>query len=197
MNMWTDDNASMMEAFLASNIGGFGWASSSSASASNTINTADPSKTITQPQSSMLLSQETLQQRLQTLIKGARESWTYANFWQFSTDISGTSMLGWGDGYYKGEEVKIKRKITSAVEQEHRKKVLRELNSLISGAPASADDAINEKVTDTEWFFLVSMTQSFVDGGGLSSQAFFNSMSIWLARRERLANSSCKRVRQG
>ncbi|KAJ4957455.1 hypothetical protein NE237_024566 [Protea cynaroides] len=195
MNLWTDDNASMMEAFLASDMGGFGWASSSSAS--NTINTADPSRTFAQLQPSMLLSQETLQQRLQALIEGARESWTYAIFWQFSTDISGGSILGWGDGYYKGEEVKIKRKITSLAEQEHRKKVLRELNSLISGAPASVDEAVDEEVTDTEWFFLVSMTQSFVDGGGLPGQAFFNSSSIWLAGRERLANSSCERVRQG
>ncbi|KAJ4964901.1 hypothetical protein NE237_016750 [Protea cynaroides] len=182
---------------VAGGVGGFGWASPSSTSASNTINTADPSKTFAQPQPSMLLSQESLQQWLQTLIEGAPESWTFANFWQFLADISGASMLGWGDGYYKGEEVKIKRKITSVVEKKHRKKVLRELNSLISGASASADDAVSEEVMDTEWFFLVSMTQSFVDGGGLFGQVFFNSMSIWLAGRERLVNSSCKPVRWG
>ncbi|KAJ4959542.1 hypothetical protein NE237_026653 [Protea cynaroides] len=131
MNLWTADNASMMEAFLASDMGGFDWASSSSASTLNTINTANPSKTFTQTQPSMLLSQEMLQQRLQALIK------------------------------------------------------------------ASADDAVDEEVTDTEWFFLVSMTQSFVASGGLPGQVFFNSMLIWLVGRERLANSSCERVRQG
>ncbi|XP_042512363.1 transcription factor MYC2-like [Macadamia integrifolia] len=200
MNLWTDDNASMMEAFLASDLTGFGgWASSSSAS--TTPNIADPSRTIAQPQPSMLLSQESLQQRLQTLIENARDSWTYAIFWQSSVDISGASLLGWGDGYYKGEEVKMKRKMTPALaaEQENRKKVLRDLNSLISGVPASADDAVavDEEVTDTEWFFLVSMTQSFVDGGGLPGQAFFTSSPIWVTGSERLASSSCERVRQG
>ncbi|XP_043716400.1 transcription factor MYC2-like [Telopea speciosissima] len=199
MNLWTDDNASMMEAFLASDLG-FGWASSSSAS--TTPNTADPSRILAQaqPLPSMLLSQETLQQRLQTLIEGARESWTYAIFWQSSVDnMSGASLLGWGDGYYKGEEVKMKRKMTPALaaEQESRKKVLRDLNSLISGVPASSDDTVDEEVTDTEWFFLVSMAQSFVDGGGLPGQAFFTSTPAWLTGRERLASCSCERVRQG
>ncbi|XP_043695716.1 transcription factor MYC2-like [Telopea speciosissima] len=198
MNMWTDDNSSMMEAFMISDFSGFGWGSSSSAS--TIVNTAEPTKTLAQPQTSMFLNQETLQQRLLSLIEGARENWTYAIFWQSSVDnISGSSLLGWGDGYYKGEEDKMKRKMrpTSLEEQEHRKKVLRELNSLISGVPASSDDAVDEEVTDTEWFFLVSMTQSFVNGVGLPGQAFFSSTPVWLAGSERLANSSCERARQG
>ncbi|KAJ4951463.1 hypothetical protein NE237_028295 [Protea cynaroides] len=197
MNIWTDDNSSMMEAFMVSDFNGFGWASS--ASASTIPNVTEPSKTLAQPQTSLLLNQETLQQRLLTLIESARECWTYAIFWQSSIDISGNSLLGWGDGYYKGEEDKMKRKMTptSAAEQEHRKKVLRELNSLISGMPASTDDAIDEEVTDSEWFFLVSMTQSFVNGVGLPGQAFFSATPVWLSGRERLANSSCERARQG
>ncbi|XP_042508981.1 transcription factor MYC2-like [Macadamia integrifolia] len=197
MNMWTDDNSSMMEAFMVSDFSGFGWGSSSSAT--TVINTAEPSKTFAQPpQTSMLLSQETLQQRLLSLIDGARENWTYAIFWQSSVDMSGASLLGWGDGYYKGEGDKMKRKrATSKDEQEHRKKVLRELNSLISGMPASSDDAVDEEVTDTEWFFLVSMTQSFMNGVGLPGQAFYTSAPVWFAGSERLANSPCERARQG
>ncbi|XP_010273162.1 PREDICTED: transcription factor MYC2-like [Nelumbo nucifera] len=196
MNLWTDDNASMMEAFMASDLSQFSWAPS--ASASTTTTATDPSRATHQSQPSMFFNQETLQQRLQTLIEGARESWTYAIFWQSSVDISGASLLGWGDGYYKGEEDKMKRKVTvSPAEQEHRKKVLRELNSLISGAPPSADDTVDEEVTDTEWFFLVSMTQSFINGAGLPGQAFFASSPLWLAGSERLASSSCERARQG
>ncbi|KAA8522053.1 hypothetical protein F0562_012633 [Nyssa sinensis] len=197
MNLWTDDNASMMEAFMNSDLTSF-WPPSSSASTSTP---PDPSKSLNQSQpSTSLFNQETLQQRLQTLIEGARESWTYAIYWQSSVvDFSGASTLGWGDGYYKGEEDKGKRKTASsqsAAEQEHRKKVLRELNSLISGSSASADDAVDEEVTDTEWFFLVSMTQSFVNGSGLPGQAF-NSVPIWVTGKERLAGSSCERARQG
>ena len=84
-------------------------------------------------------------QRLQALIEGARESWTYAIFWQSSYDMSGASVLGWGEGFYKDERDKGKVKpttTTSLVEQEYRKKVLRDLNSLIYGADTSADDAV-------------------------------------------------------
>ncbi|CBI33883.3 unnamed protein product, partial [Vitis vinifera] len=132
MNLWTDDNASMMEAFISSDLSSFSWGPSSAAS-----------------------------------------TWTYAIFWQSSVDFSGASLLGWGDGYYKGEEDKGKRKMTpsSVSEQEHRKKVLRELNSLISGTASSSDDAVDE-------------------------EALFNSSPVWVVGTERLMSSPCERARQ-
>ncbi|XP_052210114.1 transcription factor MYC2-like [Diospyros lotus] len=199
MNLWADENASMMmEAFMASDLPSF-WPPPSS---STTAAAAEPSKAIHHqslpPQPVAVFNQESLQQQLQALIEGARESWTYAIFWQSSVDHAGGSILGWGDGYYKGEEDKAKRKMTtSPSEQEHRKKVLRELNSLISDSSPSADDTVDEEVTDTEWFFLVSMTQSFPNGGGLPGQAFFNSTPIWLAGADSLAGSPYERARQG
>ncbi|KAF8377443.1 hypothetical protein HHK36_030820 [Tetracentron sinense] len=98
----------------------------------------DTSKTLNQSQTPAIFNPYTLQQRLQILIEGASEIWTYGIFWQSSSDISGASILGWGDGFYKGEEDKMNRKMspTLAAEQEHRKKVLRELCSLISGGKA-------------------------------------------------------------
>ncbi|KAF5199614.1 Transcription factor myc2 [Thalictrum thalictroides] len=198
MNLWTDDNASMMDAFMASSdISPFNWPLSSSTSTTTTATEPNSSRTINQSQP---FNQDSLQQRLQAIIEGARESWTYAIFWQYSVDVSGASLLGWGDGYYKGgEEDKLnKRKTTptSAAEQEHRKKVLRELNSLISGAVVTTDDAVEEEVTDTEWFFLVSMTQSFINGGGLPGQAFYSSVPVWMAGHDRLAASVCIRAKQ-
>ncbi|KAK0589752.1 hypothetical protein LWI29_018061 [Acer saccharum] len=197
INLWSDDNGSVMDAFMSSDLSGLWPPSQSSAS------TADPTKThhhMISSTSSQLFNQETLQQRLQQLIEGARESWTYAIFWQSSYDYSGASLLGWGDGYYKGDADKAKSKLktASAAEQEHRKKVLRELNSLISGSASPPDDAVDEEVTDTEWFFLVSMTQSFfVNSGGLPGQAFFSNSPVWVCGPERLANSGCERARQG
>lgn len=115
--------------------------------------------------SAQFFSQENLQHCLHALIEGARggESWTYAIFWQSSPSADGSSVLVWGDGYYKGEHKKTNRR--TAAEQEHRKKVLRELNSLVSG---HRTESVDEEVTDTEWFFLISMTQSFVIGVGYS-----------------------------
>nr|GLL44559.1 MYC2 [Ipomoea trifida] len=210
MNMWapsadaSDDNASMMEAFISSDHPPVFWApptsmappphhhnhnhNSSSSSAVSAVSAA----------SSVVLNQETLQQRLQTLIDGARETWTYAIFWQASVvDFAAPSLLGWGDGYYKGEEDKGKRNrpASSPAEQAHRKKVLRELNSLISG-PASTDESVDEEVTDTEWFFLVSMTHSFINGSGLPGQAFCSSSPIWIAGQDKLSSSPCERARQ-
>jgi len=144
-------------------------------------------------------NQDTLQQRLQAMIEGSRETWTYAIFWQSSVDAAtGASLLGWGDGYYKGcdDDKRKQRPLTPAAqaEQEHRKRVLRELNSLISGAAAAPDEAVEEEVTDTEWFFLVSMTQSFLNGSGLPGQALFAGQPTWIASG--LSAAPCERARQ-
>ncbi|GAA0187521.1 hypothetical protein LIER_34809 [Lithospermum erythrorhizon] len=211
MNFWTsntDDNASMMEAFMSSSDASPYWPPNSPAPSSMLTQLPTPIPP-TPPQP--MITEETLQQRLQTLIEGSLHSstlyknpgcWTYAIFWQSSVvDYSGSVVLGWGDGYYKGEEDKGKKKSgtsssSSLAEQEHRKKVLRELNSLISGDQSAPEDAVDEEVTDSEWFFLISMTQSFVSGSGLPSQAFFSSSPIWVTGTDRLANSNCDRAKQ-
>ncbi|CAA7043016.1 unnamed protein product [Microthlaspi erraticum] len=201
-NLWsTDDDATVMEAFISTD--------------HSTLWPPPPTPPPPPPPAHSQANEDTLQQRLQALIECARESWTYAVFWQLSYDFaageddgggnsSNTPLLAWGDGYYKGEEEKpMKKKPTpiSAAEQEHRKRVVRELNSLISGGGGGTvnggDEAGDEEVTDTEWFFLVSMTQSFINGSGLPGQAFSNSQTIWLSGSNALAGSSCERARQG
>ncbi|KAG5542086.1 hypothetical protein RHGRI_021816 [Rhododendron griersonianum] len=135
----------------------------------------------------------TIQARLQALIEGSGENWTYAIFWESVSDV-----LGWGDGYYHGEkEKKLRKKAASpnwGEEQAHRKKVFRGLMSLITGTDED-DVAVAEEVTDTEWFFLVSMTQSFRFGSGLPGQALSRSRPIWVAG-DQLAASPCERARQ-
>ncbi|KAG2318979.1 hypothetical protein Bca52824_012192 [Brassica carinata] len=191
MNLWTtDDNASMMEAFM-----------SSSSDISAIWPPATASTTAPAPAG---FNEETLQQRLQALIEGTNEGWTYAMFWQPSYDFSGASVLGWGDGYYKGEEDKgtarqrsIPPPFSTPADQEYRKKVLRELNSLISGGGGPTDDAVDEEVTDTEWFFLVSMTQSFACGSGLAGKAFSTGDAVWVSGSDQLTGSGCERAKQG
>ncbi|CAN6971985.1 unnamed protein product [Brassica rapa subsp. trilocularis] len=187
-----DDNASAaMEAFIGTNH----WSQQPS------LPPPPPPPSLSQ------FNEDTLQQRLQTLIESAGERWTYAIFWQISHDFDSpagenTVILGWGDGYYRGEEDKEKKKKQSSssnpAEQEHRKRVIRELNSLIAGGGAGvSDEANDEEVTDTEWFFLVSMTQSFVNGVGLPGESFLNSRVIWLSGSGALTGSGCERARQG
>ncbi|KAF8728193.1 hypothetical protein HU200_018781 [Digitaria exilis] len=199
MNLWTDDNASMMEAFMASaDLPTFPWGASAVGGTSSAAATPPPPQ---MPAAAVApaFNQDTLQQRLQAMIEGSRETWTYAIFWQANVDAgTGASLLGWGDGYYKGcDDDKRKQKPLTPdalAEQEHRKRVLRELNSLISGAAAAADEAVEEEVTDTEWFFLVSMTQSFLNGSGLPGQALFAGQPTWIASG--LSSAPCERARQ-
>ncbi|XP_010538501.1 PREDICTED: transcription factor MYC4-like [Tarenaya hassleriana] len=201
INQWTtDDDASVMEAFMGSDHSALWPPATPHQQLSGGAHPQQPAAAQSQ------FNEDTLQQRLQSLIEGAREPWTYAIFWQLSYDFpggDGTALLGWGDGYYKGEEDKGKSRkkcsSASAAEQEHRKRVIRELNALISGGEAvgAADDAGDEEVTDTEGFFLVSMTQSFLNGTGLPGQASLNSRTIWLAGSGVLAGSGCERARQG
>lgn len=211
MNPWTatsntatiaatsDGETSIMDAFMSSSSDlSYLWSSQQPFYAA-TPNPPPPSTDHSKPTSvAQVFNQETLQQRLLALIEGARESWTYAIFWQSSAvEYGGPSVLGWGDGYYKGEENKFKRNtVSSPEEQEHRKKVIRELNSLISGSQASPDEAVDEDVTDTEWFFLISMTQSFAIGSGLPGQAMYNSSPVWVTGTERLLASHCERAQQ-
>nr|XP_043631580.1 transcription factor MYC2-like [Erigeron canadensis] len=198
MNLWNaDDNNSVMEAFI----------SSSDITTSFWGNPLTPGTTVPSSAStsavvgeSQRFNQDTLQQRLQSLIDNSTKSWTYAIFWQSSvvTEYANTpSVLGWGDGYYKGDVMKTVRGSCSVEEQEHRKKVLRDLNSLISGSQVSDSDVVDEEVTDTEWFFLISMTHSFVIGSGLPGEAVFNNRPVWIVGQEKLSVSHCERARQG
>ncbi|KAH0862810.1 hypothetical protein HID58_080021 [Brassica napus] len=154
-NLWTsDDNTSMMEAFL----------SSSDMSALWLPEASTASATAPAPAG---FNQETLQQRLQALIEGTNEGWTYAIFWQPSYDFSSASVLGWGDGYYKGEEDKGKPKqrsiplpFSTPADQEYRKK-------------------------------------SFASGAGLAGKALSTANVVWVSGSDQLSGSSCERAKQG
>ncbi|URE14076.1 hypothetical protein MUK42_10467 [Musa troglodytarum] len=208
MNLWNDDNASAMEAFLSSSATVAApdhhsfWPplplppASIPASSSSTTSSTRSTVTSSAPAH---FSPDTLQQRLHSLIEGAREKWTYAIFWQ-SSPASGATVLTWGDGYYRGcEEDKrkpLRSGASSTAEQEHRKRVLRELNTLLYEGCGGGDDAADEEVTDTEWFFLVSMTQTFAPGAGHPGQAFLSGSPAWIAGADRMAAAPCERVRQ-
>ncbi|XP_047329187.1 transcription factor MYC1-like [Impatiens glandulifera] len=187
MNLWADidNSSSFTDSFANSDLISSYWPPPPSEAAPSSI-------------------QETLQQRLQILIEGNNwETWTYAIFWQASPEAGNGSKLVWGDGFYKGEEDKDKRKagvsLSSQEEQDYRKTVLRELSSIISGTSPSADDddTVDEEVTDTEWFYLTSMTELFPNGFGLPGQAFYNSSPIWVAGDQNLAGFDCNRTKQG
>ena len=124
-----------------------------------------------------------LQKRLQAVLNGTHEAWTYAIFWTPSYyDFSGDSVLKWGDGIYKGEEAdKTRRRRRTVAENEHRSTILRELSSMISDeALLVMGDEDDVEVSDPSWFYLTSMTVSFGSGSGLPGKAFATYKPVWL-----------------
>ncbi|XP_057863375.2 transcription factor MYC1 [Cryptomeria japonica] len=205
MRLWNDDNTALMEAFMGHMDYSFPW---TGIDATPQLHEAPPPPILTAPAPSF--NQDTLQQRLQALVEGAAESWTYAIFWQVSADAEGTTVLGWGDGYYKGprdltEEENASNRASSssafdgsAADQELRKKVLRGLHALINPEleVAEVSTTVDGEVTDEEWFYLVSMMQSFANGCGVPGQAFFTAIPIWIVGPDRLLEYTCDRARQ-
>ncbi|KAL1223777.1 Transcription factor bHLH28 [Cardamine amara subsp. amara] len=156
------------------------------------------------------LSLETpLHKRLQAVLNGTHETWTYAIFWKPSYyNFSGESVLKWGDGFYNGKEEmtrqrKKKTSPLSPVEKERRSKVIGELRAMISDEAFPVfeedfDDAEDDvEMTDTEWFYLVSMTWSFSSGSGLAGKAFTTYNPVWVTGSDQIYGSGCDRAKQG
>ncbi|XP_019161852.1 PREDICTED: transcription factor MYC2-like [Ipomoea nil] len=145
--------------------------------------------------------QENLQRRLQILVDGAAEKWTYAIFWRSpAAGFEGQAGLAWGDGYYKGDVEKPTPRRSSSpemvAEQARRKRVLRELYALVA-TPAAGSDAIDEEITDPEWFFLISMNQSFQNDSNLPGHAFYRSNRVWISGAGELDSAPFERAKQG
>lgn len=217
MNLWAEENVSMMESFITSTSSDLNhsyWPPAtpplnlySQPSQSQPPSSANiPPASAHNQQLQHMNHQETLQHRLQLLLDGAADRWTYAIYWQSSlydpatntnSQPSSSALLGWGEGYYN---VAAPGPVSqaSAAEQEHRKKVLRELNSLIAGVDLSSDSSpVEDDVTDTEWFYLVSMTQSFTGGAGVPGQALASGVPIWLSGAPAFESANCDRAAQG
>ncbi|CAK9875453.1 unnamed protein product [Sphagnum jensenii] len=128
------------------------------------------------------LSETVLLRRLHSLVEESSLNWTYGIFWQLSTSATGELLLGWGDGYYKGpketemNERKLMDENNWEEDQQLRRKVLRELQALV----CNSEDDVSDNVTDTEWFYLVSMSYSFPQGVGIPGQALATGQHVWL-----------------
>lgn len=183
---WGDDNA-ILEAFI------------SSSSYGDTLwPEAEQSAAAALPEN----HEDKLQHRLQFLVESSSESWTYAIFWQRTNYSNGQPVLGWGDGYFnpkEGEQNQASRAAVSQVDQQLRRRILRELQALIGqdgdDSTASAGfDALDADVTDTEWFFLVSMMYSFEIGRGTPGQAYASSQHVWLQGADQFQGRDCARA---
>nr|WIE96162.1 basic helix-loop-helix transcription factor [Loropetalum chinense var. rubrum]WIE96164.1 basic helix-loop-helix transcription factor [Loropetalum chinense var. rubrum] len=166
---------------------------------------------ISSPTSSSLISvsQEpppTLQQRLQFVVENQPEWWTYAIFWQTSNDDNGRLFLTWGDGHFQGmKDVLVpKSTITTygsnnnqnrAEFRSERSKVMKGIQALICENP-DINGSIDGDVTDTEWFYVMSLTRSFAAGDGVPGKAFSTGSLVWLTGAHELRFYNCERAKE-
>ncbi|XP_027333673.1 transcription factor MYC2-like [Abrus precatorius] len=94
-----------------------------------------------------------IHEHLKNLVEASTMRWTYAIFWRCS---SHPSVLDFHVGYYKGTA---------------KCKAFRIFGSSVT---------VTEEVTDAEWFFKISMAQSFANTEDLPGYAFFCSNPVWV-----------------
>ncbi|GMI76451.1 hypothetical protein like AT4G00870 [Hibiscus trionum] len=120
----------------------------------------------------------TLQQRLQLIMLQSRpERWVYSIFWQASRDALGHLVLSWGDGCFQGTRGFAAKS-----------------GRFVSGFERADLDA---DVTEFEWYYTVSITQSFAVGDGIVGKAFGSGSGsyIWLSGDQELGLYDCDRVK--
>ncbi|TMW90615.1 hypothetical protein EJD97_015467 [Solanum chilense] len=144
-----------------------------------------------------LLSQTSsnLQQKLQNILKIQTDSWSYAIFWQTTNDDDdGHLFLAWGDGHFHG--TKSKTGVQSSQQSTERKNVIKGIQALIC---ENGDEKVNnddDEVTDAEWFYVMSLAQSFSIGDGVPGKAFSTGSIIWLTGSQNLQFHTCKRAKE-
>ncbi|KAJ4878087.1 Transcription factor bHLH28 [Raphanus sativus] len=128
-----------------------------------------------------------LQKRLQAVLNGTHEAWTYAIFWTPSYyDYSGESVVKWGDGIYKGQEA-----------DKTRRRRPRRTTMISDEALPMVYDENDVEVSDTEWFYVVSMAASFGSETGLPGKAFATYKPVWVTGSDQILGLGCDRAKQG
>ncbi|CAA3003125.1 transcription factor MYC2-like, partial [Olea europaea subsp. europaea] len=147
--------------------------------------------------SSMLSSSQenpatTLQQKLQYILQTQPQNWTYAIFWQTSKDDNGRIFLVWGDGHFQGI---TKHKVHKSGSHPQRKKVMRGIQALIGENP-DGYGPVDGDVTDMEWYYVMSLAQSFSLGDGVPGKAFSSGSLVWLSGENQLRFYNCERAKE-
>ncbi|CAK9256984.1 unnamed protein product [Sphagnum jensenii] len=192
---WGDDELMMLEAFMETGVHAGGYSSSPLRNNNSSVDTGQSTDW------AGINSETPLQRTLQFLVENRPESWTYVIFWQLSPTPTG-DMLVWGDGYFKGREedqlenAQLQREGVQEKDQLLRRQILGELQALVGSTDqddASASPGV-DYVSDSEWFYLVSMSYSFPQGVGTPGRALATGQPVWLLEANKASNQSCTRA---
>ena len=140
-------------------------------------------------------SPSTLQQHLQFIVQSRPEWWVYAIFWQTSNDSSGRVVFSWGDGHFRG--TRDVAAASKAEEQPERKAITKGFQALFDEQNMEdVDRLVDGHVTDSEWFYTVSVTRSFALRDGVLGRAYGCGAYIWLTGYHELQLYECERVKE-
>ncbi|XP_059316939.1 transcription factor MYC1-like [Lycium ferocissimum] len=129
----------------------------------------------------------TLQKLLEYIIHSRQEWWVYSIFWKASKDVNDRLIFSWGDGHFRGTKDTASAKIGHRQYHQHQKKFGFDV----------IDDTSNDNVTDSEWFYMLSMTQCFVAEDELVVRAYTSASSnVWLASYYELQLYNCERAKE-
>ncbi|XP_057979810.1 transcription factor MYC2 [Malania oleifera] len=146
-----------------------------------------------------------LQQQLQFIIHNQPDCWAYAIFWQTSKDDNGSLFLAWGDGHFQGtKDAVLKPTAGATTAPDHfrsglhseRKRMMKGIHALITENPNLFDGSMDGDVTDTEWFYMMSLTRSFSPGDGVPGKAFSSGSLVWLTGGHQLRCCNCDRAEE-
>ena len=152
----------------------------------------------------------TLQQRLQFIVQSQPEWWAYAIFWQTTnaSDNGHHLFLSWADGHFQGTKdtspklSHINTHYPISMLHSERRKFMRDIQSSILSTTTTTNDnnldhmSINADVTDTEWFYVMSLTRSFSVGDGVLGKAFGTNSLVWLTGGHELQFYNCERAKE-
>lgn len=136
----------------------------------------------------------TLQQHLQFIVQNRPEWWVYAIFWQTSKDSNGRVVFSWGDGHFRG--TRDVAAASNAEEQPKRKAITKGFQSLFDDQDMDVDRLVAGHVTDSEWFYTVSVTRSFALCDSVLGRAYGCGAYIWLSGYQELQLYECERVKE-
>lgn len=151
----------------------------------------------------------TIQQRLQFILQNRPEWWMYYIFWQTSKDSATDRLvLSWGDGQFRGsKDLMLKSSNGGAPNinannigfELERRKVAKGIQSLFTDTITSGVDGVvvDSEFPDSEWFFMVSVTRSFLAGeDNIVGRTFSSGSYVWLVGDQELQFNACDRAKE-
>ncbi|XP_009765330.1 transcription factor bHLH14-like [Nicotiana tabacum] len=116
-----------------------------------------------------------LQKILQYIVHSRQEWWVYSIFWQATKDVNNRFILSWGDAHFRGTK---------------------DISSAKTGHQLQKKFGFETNVTDSEWFYMVSMPQCFVAEDELVVRAYSSATHVWLASHYELQLYNCERAKE-